>query len=464
MNKKLFLILSIGLQFYTSLTIGQDKILSPAFKKSTILKIDTLLQQNYVFPEVAVQIGNHLKSQLEKGTFNQFTVLDSFANALTKELRVINNDKHLGVWSTINNKNPKENIEDAYSKYHTKFVTSRNQNNGFLEAKKMEGNIGYLNILSFPNLAEAKETIDAYMKLISTTDALIIDLRNNGGGNADAVNYFSSYFLDKKTLLFSLYEPKNNKTTEFWSVDQVSGKRIPTIPLFILIGKSTFSGAESFSYSMQALQRGMVIGQSSAGAAHIGYPIKANDSLEIYIPFARGINSITKTDWEGVGVIPDVKIEADNTYTKALELATIAAQQYREKSAKQSQELYDKLQKAINQIVQNLKSTPTEQALLLVMKECIQSELYNEGDFLFFGSQYQQNNQFVETEILLKNTTVLFPQSPFAFLHYADILEINKKKTTALKTLEKAINLATEQKAPYLDGLKRRYEQMKSSK
>jgi hypothetical protein len=174
---------------------GQKKI-TEKFKKETINRIDLLLQENYVFSDQAELIISHLNKSLKEGKFKKHELLDSFAHALTKEIRVVNNDKHLGVWTSFTPAKENESLNNDYQSYLKKYADTRKQANGFKEVKIIDGNIGYLNINFF--LAKTTKTIDAYMYLLINTDAIIIDLQDNGGGNPKTVNYLCSYFLEWK--------------------------------------------------------------------------------------------------------------------------------------------------------------------------------------------------------------------------------------------------------------------------
>lgn len=199
-----------------------DKKINEKFKKETISRIDLLLKENYVFPEQAELIVNHLNKSLSEGKFKKQELLDSFAIAVTKELRVINNDKHLGVWPAFVPVKEDENSSDDYQMYLKKYTDTRKQANGFKEVKVIDGNIGYLNIDFF--LAETNKTIDAYMSLLADTDAIIIDLQNNGGGNPKTVNYLCSYFLESNLLINTLCFRQGNRKDEVIT-HEVNGKK-----------------------------------------------------------------------------------------------------------------------------------------------------------------------------------------------------------------------------------------------
>lgn len=441
---------------------GQKKI-NEKFKKETISRIDLLLQENYVFPDQAELIISHLNKSLKEGKFKKYELLDSFAIALTKEIRVVNNDKHLGVWTAFTPVKEQGDLNNDYQSYLKKYADIRKQANGFKEVKIIDGNIGYLNINFF--LAETNKTIDAYMHLLANTDAVIIDLQNNGGGNPKTVNYLCSYFLESNLLINTLYFRQGNRKDEVIT-HEVNGKKMIDVPLFIIIGPKSFSGAEEFSYNMQSQKRATLVGGITGGAANPGDVFKINSDLEIYIPTGTGTNPITKTNWEGTGVIPEIKTSGESAYPKAVELASQAAAVYRNKKASESKKIYNELQEIIDKQAQSYSDgdiTKIDQQMLQIFTKGNDLNLFNEGDINFFGSQNIKNNPII-AESILKCNTVLYPRSPMTYLAYGDMLELNGKKNLALINFEKSIVLAEEQKAPYLEGLKIRYEKAKGSK
>ena len=460
--KSLFIHLLLFVIVFKAEVFGQKKI-NEKFKKETISKIDLLLHEHYVFPDKAELIVSHLNKSLKEGKFKKYELLDSFAIALTKEIRMVNNDKHLGIWPAFAPVKQQENSTTDYEMYFKNYTDTRKQASGFKEVKILDGNIGYLNISFF--LSETNTTIDAYMHLLANTDAVIVDLQNNGGGNPKTVNYLCSYFLESNLLINTLYFRQGNRREEVIT-HEVNGKKKIDVPLFIITGPKTFSGAEEFSYNMQSQKRATLVGETTGGAANPGDVFKINSDLEIFIPTGTGINPVTKTNWEGIGVIPEVKTSKENAYTATVELARKAAEIYTNEKALESKKLYDELEISIKQEVQShseKNDEKMEQQITEIFKKGIDLGLFGEGDVNFFGSQNIKNNP-IAAEYIFKSNTVLYSKSPMVYLAYGDMLELNGKRNLALINFEKSIALAEEQKAPYLEGLKMRYEKAKNNK
>jgi C-terminal processing protease CtpA/Prc len=247
-----------------------------------------------------------LESKLKSGVFDTIQSAKSFAQVLTETVQSVNHDKHMRVRVNTNNEPGRSN-------------NTAPDNGGFRESKIIEGNIGYIDMRGFLPAEFASTKADEHMKKLEGVSAMIIDLRRNGGGSPDMVQYLCSYFFDDRLHLNSLYYRTTNQTTEYYTID-VNGTKMPKVPLFILTSNRTFSGAEEFCYNMQTRKRATLIGETTGGGANPGGSFRINDTFTIFIPTGRAINPVTGTNWEGVGVVPDVKISADDALDKALEL------------------------------------------------------------------------------------------------------------------------------------------------
>lgn len=196
------------------------------------------------------------------------------------------------------------------------------ENFGFKKVERLGGNIGYIDFRGFAPAKYSKETIASVMGFLSNCDAIIIDLRQNGGGDPTGVQQICSYFFDETPVhLNDLYFRPENKTEEFWTLKDIPGQRMPDIDLYILTSNYTFSGAEEFAYNLKNLKRATIIGETTGGGAHPGDMMAVNENFVIFLPNGRAINPITKTNWEGTGVTPEIAVSQD----KALGTARLTA-------------------------------------------------------------------------------------------------------------------------------------------
>jgi C-terminal processing protease CtpA/Prc len=191
-------------------------------------------------------------------------------------------------------------------------------NRGVEKVEHLSPNIGYLEFSGFPPPFAVTDKYAAAMNELADTDGLIIDLRNHHGGAPDTVVLLASYFVDKRTRLNDIWNRDTGVTTEYWTVDKLDGKRYGgKKPVLILTGPGTTSAGEDFAYTMQALKRATLIGERTWGGAHPTRPVRLGDHFFAAIPNARSISPITHTNWEGVGVVPDIAATPD----KALAMA-----------------------------------------------------------------------------------------------------------------------------------------------
>ncbi|TYA59008.1 S41 family peptidase [Formosa maritima] len=441
-----------------SVSNAQDNSLTSTYKLEVINNLSQLINDNYVFPDVAKKTEEHLKKQLLDGYFDAFNSNETFAVALTESVQSINKDKHMRIRSQQPSNLPEMSSERMFKEHLDRMERSRVGNAGFNTVKILEGNVGYLDLRGFAGLETGKDMADAYMKLMSRTDAVIIDLSKNGGGSPSMVQYLCSYFFNQKLLLNSLYWREGDITQEFWTLDKVGGLKMPDVPLFIITSERTFSGAEEFSYNMQTQKRATLVGQTTGGGANPGGTMRINDNLYVFIPTGRAINPITKTNWEGVGVIPEIKTTIEDAYSKTLELAQNAAETYRIKRNETYNQLFADLNKELEQYVAGY----SDSQILEKLKICQEANLFNESDINALGYEFLMTyNKPKRAEAIFKANTLLYPNSANAFDSYGESLMVNGNIEASLKNYQKAVNLATLNKDENLELFQNNLEKIK---
>jgi C-terminal processing protease CtpA/Prc len=195
---------------------------------------------------------------------------------------------------------------------------NRRQNYGFKKVEILSGNIGYIDLTGFFRKDNAEATVASAMGFLANTEGIIIDLRRNGGGSPAMVQLICSYFFGEKPVhLNSLYWRQGDRTQEFWTLKSIKGQRMPNKALYVLTSRNTFSAAEEFSYNMQNLKRATLVGETTGGGANPGGGFPVENMFVMFVPTGRAINPITKTNWEGVGVVPHIKTKASNALNRA---------------------------------------------------------------------------------------------------------------------------------------------------
>ena len=287
------------------------------------------LNDAYVFPEVAKKIEADLRRRLDKKEYEEITSAQKLAEVLTEHLQAVSKDKHLRVYYAYEplpeqpkgkGQNPGREKEDEMRERMRERGRARNY--GFEKVERLEGNVGYLDLRGFHPAEFGGETAAAAMNLLAHTDALIIDLRKNGGGAPSMVALLCSYLFGPEPVhLNDLYFRPEDSTHQWWTFPLVPGQRYERKPVYVLTSKRTFSAAEEFTYNLKSLKRATIVGETTGGGAHPGGTQRINEHFVLFVPSGRAINPITRTNWEGTGVIPDVPVSAE----RALPTAHLAA-------------------------------------------------------------------------------------------------------------------------------------------
>lgn len=284
-------------------------------KAAVINKLADLMNRNYVFPEKGKAMHDLIKKKLKNKAYDEYRSKGDFAAALESDLRSITNDKHIRVSFSPDRAKAMENRDPNGGRRIP-------ENFGFEEVTILEDNIGYLDLRGFMNIRTAEAVAKAAMDKLITADAIIFDLRKNGGGSPNMIRFISSYiFGDEPVHLNTFYWRPADNYSETWTEPSLASQTKPDIPIYVLTSSYTFSAAEEFTYNLKNLKRATIIGETTGGGAHPGGPMVIQDGFIVNVPQGRAINPITKTNWEGVGVIPNIDIPATDALDRALALA-----------------------------------------------------------------------------------------------------------------------------------------------
>jgi len=308
--------------------------LAPEIRQAVVQEVIQLAREKYVYPDVGQAIAQHIQRKLERGTYDDIVDADDLALALTVDLREVSKDQH---WLVLYNDQQAataftEPESQAYQEEQARWAEQLRQANfGFERVERLKGNVGYMDLRGFAPPEYAGETAVAAMQFLAHCDALIIDLRQNHGGEAEMVQLLLSYLVkDEPQHINSFYYRPTDDYQQFWTLPFVPGRRLSNALVYVLISQATGSAAEEFSYNLKHMQRATLVGETTLGAAH---PVEleiVQEHFQVQLPFGRAINPITKGNWEGEGVKPHIVVRPE----KALETAHLhALEQLAEKCA-----------------------------------------------------------------------------------------------------------------------------------
>jgi tetratricopeptide (TPR) repeat protein len=392
--------------------------LNPEIRAETIEKLSVMLN-DYVYPEKGREVAGQLLENLKNGNYDGIEDFREFGRRVTEDLYQLSEDKHLLIRydpedvADIKRDNALPESEKGNEEMRKKAISAKD-NFGFKEMKIFPANIGYLKLNEFEKAEYAAETAHAAMAFVANVEALIIDLRDNNGGWSNLVQIMCSYFFElreteKNSILFEIHNSYKNEIVSYRLLQNLPGKRLTEIPVYILTSELTYSAAEKFTDVLQKRKRAIVVGKRTKGGANSTRgPEVLNDYYIVKMPVGRTVNPVTNSNWEGTGIEPDIQTESKNALNAALQLIIedVIEQNPAENFINRLgySFLYeDKVELAIRILKQNVKRYP---------------ESANVYDSL--GEAYMLNN---ENELAIKN--------------YRKSLEINPANDNAVRMIKK---------------------------
>ncbi len=300
-----------------------DMTIDSATKTQVIDAVLKELNDRYVFPEVAKQMETNVRQRIGSKEYEAITSAEAFAKKLTEDLQSVSRDKHLRVRYSAQPIPVRKRDNEPSAEQRAEFENEMKRINfAFEKVERLPGNIGYIKLNGFFAPELGVETVASAMNFVANTDALIFDLRENGGGDPEMVALICSYlFGDKPVHLNSLYWREGNRTEDFFTKLTVSGKKYLDKDVYVLTSNRSFSGAEEFTNNLKVLKRATIVGETTGGGANPGGMFRVGEHFGMFVPTGRAINPVTKTNWEGTGVEPDVKVSKE----LALKTAYISA-------------------------------------------------------------------------------------------------------------------------------------------
>ena len=296
---------------------GKPPVLDAEFASKTVSDLVEMVKADYFDPTIGAKVASKLQDGLSKGKYDKASDLEALAKLITEDMYSVAKDRHLSLF--VSKALPPQQITSTTVSQESRKERGQHENFGLQKVEVLPGNVGYLRVTAFYRPSEAREAIAASMALLSNTDALIVDLRDHGGGSSETVALFTSYFLDHSDMPLFEVTSRSKTTPDRYLTESVAlAHRNESRPTFLLTSPRTSSGGEAVAFLLQERHRAEVIGERTWGGANrVPNPRPVNKHFEALIPNGHTASSLTGKNWEGVGVIPDIPLSAD----KALQVA-----------------------------------------------------------------------------------------------------------------------------------------------
>ena len=296
---------------------GEVFKLDAAERQRVIDEAVAILKKYYIERDDAQKMADALLAHEKSGDEDAVTDGAAFAALLTRQMRDVRPDRHLTLdYSQAPlPQHPTGPAPEGLARYRE---AMEQQDCTFERVEFLPHNIGYLKLNSFPDVSVCQQTAAAAMASLNHADAIILDLRDNRGGEPAMVALMAAYLFDHPEYW---YNPRENTTEQSWTHSPVPANRLADKPVYLLTSARTYSGAEQFSYDLKMLKRATLVGETTGGGAHSGVWHRIDDHFGMGIPETKAINPFSKNDWAEIGVEPDVKVKAADALVTAEKLA-----------------------------------------------------------------------------------------------------------------------------------------------
>ena len=311
MKNPVTLVLACALGLALSAPATADPVapkLSASERAEVLKTLEAELSAHYVFPDVAARLNEALPTK--DAAYAGAATATDLADMLSRDLRTIGNDKHFRVFYDPDFHATEPGAVPSAEDMARQRADVAEHAFGVEKVQRLPGNVAYVELRGFGPTELVASAYASTLALVQGSDALILDLRRNGGGSPNSVALWMSWFFAQgdERHLNDIYTRSTNETQQFWTTTSV-GERYAK-PVYVLVSPRTFSGGEECAYDFQTQKRATLVGETTGGGANAGGRFSLGHGLVVNIPGARAINPITHTNWEHVGVKPDVEAPA----------------------------------------------------------------------------------------------------------------------------------------------------------
>ena len=271
-------------------------------------EVSEVFGRYYPDPALTKLMVERLRRREAEGAYAQCADMAAFTSQVTKEMRAVSKDGHITVW-------PYEKIPDDLAA--ETLLGSPQDNYGFKRVELLPGNIGYIQMTYWANPRLAAPTAIAAMNFVAHCDALIFDLRGNGGGDEIMGQFLSSYLFAERTHLADVLVPSEGRLQQTWTLEWVPGPRMPDVPVYILLNRLSYSASEAFAFPLQQCGRALVIGERTRGGCHaVKYMSFPEIGVNIRVPYTTQVKPGTNESYTE-GIVPDIPATSENALSAA---------------------------------------------------------------------------------------------------------------------------------------------------
>lgn len=301
---------------------GSEKRSGTDAYSASVEKIATMIEETYFDSEVSAALGSSIRKRLESGSYSAIESESNFAKLITEDLQRESKDKHffVGVRVALPEKGPSSDKPTSEKPADNRLIDVRRKNAGVQRLEVLPGNIGFINLTGFYRQEETKPVLNSVVGFLENVEGLIIDCRENGGGSPEGVVEWMSALCDEEpTEIF--YVRNRSGATKRYSMDRnrYPNTSIARVPKWVLVSASTFSAGEGIAFLLKERGAATIVGEITAGAANPGRVYEVNDRFEIQIPNGQLRSTRTQCNWEGVGVVPELRCSSQEAVDVAFE-------------------------------------------------------------------------------------------------------------------------------------------------
>lgn len=317
---------------------AQNVSLTPSELDAAVASIAVHIRQIYLFEDRAEAMAAYVEARAAAGAYRGMTAA-AFQAAITADMLESSHDRHMSLrWdpdafraATSNraaSAGPSGSTPEQIALAERRAADA---NGGVTEVRWLPERVGYLRISAWHNLRFSRAPLVAALRTLSDAEAIIFDVRANGGGDAGMVAFLQGYFMEPGKPLLHFTNRSQGTSFARRVAPRVEGDRLSEgIPVWVLADGGSGSASEDFAYTIKHDGRGRVVGERTAGAGHMNTYRPVAPGFMLSISWAGPISPVTGSNWEGEGVVPDTEVSAPLALDAALaevydRMATAAA-------------------------------------------------------------------------------------------------------------------------------------------